>query len=158
MRYRWTHLAEPGRQQWLLRRNCAMTPRQLAVCFGVLATVSLSIAAAWAIHGAWLVVPFACVEMLALAIAFVAYARHAGDYERIVIAPGRLVIEQASGGTTRRLECEPPWVRVEYGGTRRELVRLVAGSRQETVGRFVPAETREKLARELRASFADWRA
>jgi uncharacterized membrane protein len=157
MQYRWAHLAEPGQQQWLLKRNCAMSPRQLARCFGVLATVSLAISAAFALRGAWLVVPFACIEIVALGVAFVVYARHAADYERIVLAQGRVLVERASAGTVARLECEPAWLRVEYGGSRRDLIRLVSGREQVDVGRFVPAERREELARELRASFARWR-
>ena len=83
MQYRWAHSIEPEHQQWVLKRNCALRPRQLAACFGVLAAVSLAIASIFAWHGAWLVVPFACLEMGALAVAFVVYARHAADYDRI---------------------------------------------------------------------------
>lgn len=98
MQYRWSHVAEPGVARWLLKRNCALSPRQLACCFGALAAVTTSIALAFAMQGAWLTLPFALVESAALAVAYVVYARHAGDYERIVVEPGRLVVERASGG------------------------------------------------------------
>jgi uncharacterized membrane protein len=158
MQYRWTHVAEPTRQSWLLKRNCALSPRQLAGCFGALAAVSLGIATAWALQGAWMVVPFACVELGALAVAFVVYARHAADYERIVVEPGRLLVERCVGSALNRVEWERARARVEYRGSGRELIRLVAGRREVSVGQFVPAENREQLARELRASLAAWRA
>jgi uncharacterized membrane protein len=73
-------------KSWVLRRNCALSPRQLAVAFGVLGTTSLLIAIAWAATGAWIVLPFAAIELLVLAVAFLAYARHARDQERITLA------------------------------------------------------------------------
>jgi len=156
MQYRWTHSIGPERQQWLLKRNCAMKPRQLAACFGVLAMVSLAIATVFAMNGAWLVVPFACLEMGALAVAFVVYARHAADYERIVVGPGSLVVEQSHGAVFDRIECQPAWIRVEYQGSHGELIRLVAGGSEVAVGRFVPGESRGDLALELRRSIAGW--
>ena len=157
MPYRWIHAAEPGGQQWLLRRNCALTPGQLAVCFAAIGVVSLLIAIAFALLGAWLVIPFAGIELLALGVAFLVHARHAGDYERIVVRADRLIVERVSGGNLAQMECQGPWIRVEYGGTRRELIRLVAAGREMSVGRFVPDDGRSQLARELRASIAGWR-
>lgn len=158
MQYRWSHVAEPGQAQWLLKRNCALTPAQLGCCFGALAAVTMSIALGFALHGAWLTVPFAFVEWAALATAFFVYARHAGDYERIVIGPEGVVVESAWGGSTERTECASGWVRVAYGGRRKEPIRLIAGSRVVAVGRFVPDGSKEQLVRELRATLAGWRA
>ena len=158
MPYRWTQVAEQGRQQWMLPRNCALTPRQLGAWFAALGTVSAAIAAVFAMLGAWMVLPFACIELTALGLAFVVYARHAADYERILVAPGRLVVERVVGNAVDRIECEPAWVRVEYAGTRRSVVRLVAGRQHVEVGRFVPEGKRMELARELRESLARTRA
>jgi uncharacterized membrane protein len=107
--------------------------------------------------GAWLVIPFAGIELLALGVAFLVHARHAGDYERIVVRADRLIVERVSGGNLAQMECQGPWIRVEYGGARRELIRLVAAGREMSVGRFVPDDGRSQLARELRASVAGWR-
>ena len=158
MAYRWMYVAEPDRHQWVLKRNCALTPRQLGGCFGTLALVSLLIAAAWAAAGAWIVVPFALVEVGALAVAYVVYGRHAGDYERIVATRDRLTVERSSGARLDRLEREPARVRIEYGGSSREPIRLVTGSEVIAIGRFVPDERKAELARELRGVLAGWRA
>ena len=158
MRYRWICLEERGRKQWLLKRNCALSPRQLAGCFGALGAVSLAIAAAFASQGAWMVVPFACVELAALATAFVVYARHAADYERILVTPRRLVVERVLGRNVDRVEIEPRGVRVEFEESHRSPLRLVAGRRQLEIGRFVPGDRRSDLVRELRESLAGLRA
>ena len=150
MLYPWIHVASSQQQEWLLKRNCSLEPRQLATIFGALATVSLSIAIFFATWGAWLVLPFACIEVLALGAAFVVYARHAADYERIVLCRDCLLVETCRGDRLRREQCAPAWTRVEYSGTRRELIGLVAAGRRIDVGRFVPESERRDLAKQLR--------
>jgi uncharacterized membrane protein len=58
-------------------RNCSISPQGLACVFGLLALATVAIGAAFAAFGAWLVLPFAGLEALALAAAFVAVARRA---------------------------------------------------------------------------------
>lgn len=154
MPYRCSPVAELRGRQWLVRRNCALSPRQLGAWFGTLAVVSVGLAGVFAAHGAWLVLPFTAVELLALGIAFVAYARHAGDYERIVVTPERIVVERCLAGKTAQEEVGPQWARIEYESGRRGVIRLVAGRQRVAIGRFLPEECREKLVRELRASLA----
>jgi uncharacterized membrane protein len=108
----------------------------------------------FAAQGAWLILPFTAVELLALAIAFVAYARHAGDYERILVTPERIVVERWTAGKMAREEVGPEWARIEYESGRRGVIRVVAGRKRVAVGSFLPEECREQLVRELRASLA----
>ena len=150
MRHPWIHESSGQRQEWLLKRNCSLAPRQLAAIFAALAGVSLLIATVFALSGAWMVLPFACIEVLALGIAFVAYARYASDYERIVLSGDCLTVETRRAERTRREQCAPAWTRVEYSGSRRELIGLVAAGRRIEVGRFVPESDRPDLARQLR--------
>jgi len=65
-----------------MRRNCALTPCQLAVWFAAVSSLSIAVATFFALAGAWMVLPFAFLEVAALGIAFVVYARHAADFER----------------------------------------------------------------------------
>jgi uncharacterized membrane protein len=55
-----------------------MSPAGLAVAFATLAAITLAIGAGFAMIGAWLVLPFAGLEVLMLGVAFVVYARRAG--------------------------------------------------------------------------------
>lgn len=151
MQHPWVHVASAQRQEWLLKRNCSLAPRQLATVFGALASVSISIAAMFASAGAWLVLPFACIEVLALGAAFVVYAHHAADYERIVLCRDCLLVETCRGDRLQREQCPSAWTRVEYSGTRRELIGLIAAGRRIDVGRFVPESDRRDLATQLRS-------
>lgn len=141
-------------QQWLLKRNCNLSPAQLAACFLALSSISMSIAVFFAVQGAWPIMVFAVVEVLALTIAFFAYGRHAGDYERIEVNPAQVTVETMDANQVHCRQLTRSWLRVEYRGGRCELVRLVSGRQSLAVGRFVPDEDRVRLASELRRTIA----
>ncbi len=136
--------------QWFLRRNCSVTPRQLALLYLSLCVFSLTIGGLLWFNGATLVLPFAWVELGLVGLAFLVYARHASDGETICLAGERLVIEQEDGGKTRRCEFRRQWVRVEPGRADNSLIALSGQGRTVHVGRFVRPELRPALARELR--------
>jgi uncharacterized membrane protein len=52
-----------------------MSPAAFAGAFALLAAVTLSIGIGFALMGAWLILPFAGLEVLALGAAFLCYAR-----------------------------------------------------------------------------------
>ena len=58
-----------------IRENCSISPAAFAGVLGLLAVVTLSIGIGFAAMGAWLILPFAGLEVLALGAAFLAYAR-----------------------------------------------------------------------------------
>ena len=83
--------------QWLLKRNCSLAPRQLLWFYVVLSGLSLGIAVGFWLHGATLVMPFAGLEVLAIGVALLVYARHASDCESIRLQGGSLTVEHACG-------------------------------------------------------------
>ncbi len=60
-------------------RHSSISPQGLALVFAALALLSLGIAAAFAALGAWLILPFAGLEVAALGVAFWFTARRAGN-------------------------------------------------------------------------------
>ena len=58
--------------------NCSISPTGLLCAFAALAAVTLAIATGFALMGAWLVLPFAGLEVLALGVAFVVHVRRVG--------------------------------------------------------------------------------
>ena len=65
-----------------------MSPAGLAKIFAALAAVVLAIGTGFAALGAWLVLPFAGLEALALGAAYLAYARRFGTQEQKRITRG----------------------------------------------------------------------
>ena len=83
-----------NQREWVLKRNCSLSPRQSLAALGGLCLAILVFAMPFVLfYGAWLVLVFACIETLALATAFLHYARHARDHEHIVLANGSLLVE-----------------------------------------------------------------
>jgi uncharacterized membrane protein len=142
--------------QWLLRRNCSSTPRQLSALFLVLAMVTLSIGGLFWFQGVRLVMPFAGLELLAVGVALLHYARHATDREFIRLRPGQLMVEHVCAGRVERVEFAPAWVRVEPRHGDRSLVEVSGQGRRISVGRFVRPEARRQLAEELRWALRRW--
>ncbi len=136
--------------QWFLRRNCSVTPRQLVLIYLSLCVVSLAIGVLFWVKGATLVLPIAWIELVAVGIAFLVYARHASDGETIRLTEGQLVIEQENGGRLSRSEFRREWVRVEPGAADSSLIALSEQGRTVHIGRFVRPELRPLLAREIR--------
>jgi uncharacterized membrane protein len=141
-----------GSVQWLLRRNCSMTPAQLIAFYLSLSAWSLAIAGAFWWRGATLVLPFAGIEILAVGAALWVYARHAADSERLTLEPGRLTVECTIGLGTDRAAFAPGWVRIEPEHGERSLIELTGQGQRIAVGRFVRPELRRALADELRAA------
>ena len=97
-----------------------------------------------------MVMPFACLELVAVGIAFLVYARHAGDGEKIVLGSGRLVVELEVAGRTRRSEFNSQWVQVAPALGDGALIEVFEQGRRVAVGRYVRPELRSALAREIR--------
>ena len=102
--------------RWHLVRNCSITPRQLGVLYVSLCAVSTVIGAGFRFQGASLVAPFAVLELLAVGIAFLIYARHATDGERVLLAQGCLEVEVEQAGRVMRTVLLGRHVRPELRG------------------------------------------
>jgi uncharacterized membrane protein len=138
--------------QWLLKRNCCLSPTQLWRFYASLCVVSLGIASFFWSIGATMVMPFAWLELAAVGAALLVYARHAGDGEKIILGDGRLVIELETAGRTQRAEFNALWVRVEPGAGDGSLIEVFGQGHSVVIGRHVRPEWRPALAREIRSA------
>jgi uncharacterized membrane protein len=135
----------------LLKRNCSISPGGMLRVFALLALSSLCIAAGFALAGAWLILPFAGLEVLALGAAFIVNARHATDFERFEVSAGRLTVEIAEADRVARYELDPrvAKLRLEKKDGFGARVMLRTPGRDFEVGRHLDAEARVEFAAEL---------
>lgn len=140
--------------EWTLKRNCSMSPRQLALFYSVLCSTSLLVAALFAVHGAWYILGFASLEMLAMGLAFFVYARHASDREHIALLDGCLLVELIQVERVRQFRLDPRRTRVEPPAPGRELIGLEANGTKVEIGRFLTEWKRREFAWELRSALA----
>lgn len=169
----------------MLKRNCALSPRQLALFYATLVAVSSLIGIGFALTGAWLVLPFAGIEMVALGAALLHHGRHVGDREVVSLEADALRVEVTRAGRVESVSFDPYWVRVELAGE--ELrdgqaaaehgeqaghrgrarawragaatlrIWLRQGRRALMVGQFVAEDQRTVFARELQGALAGLR-
>ena len=140
---------------WFLQRNCSVTPAQLVWLYASMCVVSLAIGTVFWWLGATLVLPFAWIELAAVGVAFVVYARHAADGETISLQGRQLVVELENAGRRERAEFDRDWVRVEPSAADRSLIEVSGRGRSVNVGRFVRPELRPALAQEIRRALRD---
>lgn len=155
--------ADPVAVEFVLRRNCSLSPGALMAVFGSVVAVSFAFGVMFAALGAWLVLPFAGVELLALAAAFVVYGRHATDGERLRFNGRSLSAEVTQGSGVRVYEFDACAVRLVaedgVGAIRRSplagrrLFLSQRGTRLE-VGRHLDAGRRVVLEKDLRAALS----
>lgn len=140
--------------EFVSRRNCSIGPQALIGVFASLSLLSFGFGVAFAAHGPWLILPFAGIETLVVGVAFFACARHAGDYERILVRPDAVTVEQVAGGSRTVREFNPRWAKLTIA--RRPLgvtVALSQSGEQAEVGRHLGFERRLAFAAEFDAAF-----
>ncbi len=141
--------------EWLLKRNCSLSPRQLALAYAVLCLLSLVVALMFVMQGAWVVLVFSILEMAVVALAFLHYARHATDHEHIVLNDGCLLVEQVEGGQVKQIRLEPCWTRVALPSRSQDLIALEARGVKIDIGQFVTQAERRQVAQELKRELQD---
>lgn len=146
-----TALAPAPRAEWLMRRNCSLTPRQALLVYALLCSATLGIALVFLLQGAWMVLAFAVLESTAVGAALLHYSRHALDHERIVLDHTGLLVEHSSGPRRHAVRLDPAHARVSLpdSGMRTLVVIEARGLRVET-GRFLLPAHRIELVRALR--------
>lgn len=139
---------------WVFKPNCSMTPKQLAWLYLSIVVITLAIAFGFWMFGLWMVVPFAGLELLLVGAAFLVYARHAGDFEQIVLDGRELSITIMKGSRVSTVHLNPVWTRVTLSDRPKALLKLESGSTSVLLGRFVDEVTRQRLLYELRRALA----
>lgn len=139
-------------REWHFRRNCSLSPRQLGGFYMSLCGASLTVAGYFAARGAWFVLLFAFLELAAVGAAFLLYARHATDRERIALADDCLLVELVRADNPVQFRFDPQRTRVSVPDRGRELVGLVESGAPDgrvEVGRYLDERRRREFAREL---------
>lgn len=139
----------------VMKRNCSISPRALAWLLAVTAGLSFAIGIAFALFGAWPVLPFVGLEVAALALAFYVNGRHATDYERIALEDGLLVVEVRDADRLEAHRLNPRWAGLVVRGDRRGMqLALRSHGREIEIGRHLDGPGRETLAAALRGRLA----
>jgi uncharacterized membrane protein len=139
------------KREWVLKRNCSMSPRQLALAYALLCSGAFGIALVFVLQGIWFVLAFAALEMVGVACALLQYGRHALDREHIALSEGCLLVERVRAGHLEQVRLDPHWTRIVVPDSRRRtLIQLESRGVKVEVGSFVNDAIRQQVALELR--------
>lgn len=108
------------------RRNNSLSPGGRSLVVWSFAAVVLAISLGFALNGAWMVAPFAGLDLLLLYLAFRYIGRHSGDFESVVLRGDQIVVERWEAGRSRTMAFNRYWARLdcsESGGNRRWILR-----------------------------------
>ena len=122
-----------------------------------LCVASFLVAAYFVMHGAWVVMVFAMLEMTAVAAAFVYFGRHATDRECISLSEVELLIELVQAERSLSFRLDPRRTRVAIPEPRQRLIRLEANGERVEVGRYLTERKRQEFAQELNRELAGCR-
>jgi uncharacterized membrane protein len=148
---------EMATREWVLKKNCSISPRQLAQAYLAICGASLMVASYFTWQGAWLIMVFAVLEMAAVAAAFVYFGRHATDRECIALNEAELVVELVRAEKISQFRLDPWRTRVAMPALRHGLIGLEGNAGRVEVGRFLTERKRREFARELNQELLGYR-
>jgi len=141
---------ESGSFMLVTRRNSSLSSSGRRLVLGSLILITFAISLAFALHGAWLILPFAGAEMLVLYLAFRYIAQRAGDFERISIDGDRVLIERWETGRVSRFEFNRYWAQVVLQREPRDTLAVRSHGQQVEFGRYLTDEQRREAARAIK--------
>ncbi|HKW81926.1 MAG TPA: DUF2244 domain-containing protein [Casimicrobiaceae bacterium] len=151
--------AGEGPAEFSLTARChdALGSRGRWRLFASLCALSFGFALVFAMLGAWLVLPYSCLEMAVLFWAFRYFERRAADWERISVCGDRVIVEAERSGVFTRQIFNRRWLQIELedqGFGRPLALALRYAGRRTSFGDSLPADEKLRVSRELRRLLA----
>ena len=128
--------------------NCSLTSSGRVKVVLLLTVIPLCIALVFGLLGAWLILPFAGLEIFALGFAFYHVNSHAEDYESISIDADSLVIERCNRQHISQFVLNPYWAKVMCHKLPNGELRLglLSHGNEVEIGRHLTQKQRMALA------------
>jgi uncharacterized membrane protein len=139
---------------YVIQPNRSLSWQGTLVFFAAATAVTLTVAAVFAFQGAWLILPFAGLEIIALGTCLYLCSRKNSEREVIHIDEESVKVERGRNEARFRVEFQRHWARVKLTRSRRPWypTRLTISSmgKEVEIGSSLIDEERATLARELR--------
>ena len=135
---------------WLMKRNCALTPRRLSQFYAALICFSLTVGIGFLIVGVWMIMIFTLIELSAVTLGFLVYARHALDFEEIRIEGTKLTIIKFIGYKTQQFQFNTRWTKLEVPTPNSKVFLLSSEKHKIELGQFLRLSQQQKLLAELK--------
>jgi len=137
-------------KRWQMRRNCALTPKQLLKFYIVLVSLSLTVGAGFFLAGVWVIPIFTGLELSAVTLGFFIYCRHALDCETIEIDGKRLVVKKFIGYKEVVYEFNTQWAKIEPTLEGSKVFHISQSHQRVELGQFLRPEQQMPLIASIR--------
>lgn len=152
-----TTIEAEGVHEWHARPNCSLTPFARRILIGGVILISLIVSGGFLLAGAWLVLPFAGLELAALFIALRILDRRDQSSETVRLEGSRLSVDSHLPGSDIHQDFTVGWARLslEADSGSDPLVCIRSHGRCCRVGHLMTPEQRSQfyadLSRRLRS-------
>ncbi|OIM97225.1 hypothetical protein A9236_10085 [Polynucleobacter sp. QLW-P1DATA-2] len=137
-------------KRWQMRRNCALTPKQLLQFYIALVCLSLIVATGFFLAGVWVIPIFTTLELAAVTVGFLIYCRHALDSETIEIEGKRLIVKKFIGYKETLYEFNTQWVKMELPVEGSKIFHISQSGLRVELGQFIRHEQQLALIAQVR--------
>ena len=134
-----------------MRRNCALTPKQLLKFYIALVCLSVTVAAGFFLAGVWVILIFTALELSAVTLGFLVYCRHALDCETIEIEGKRLLVKKFIGYKETVYELNTQWAKIELPSEGSKVFYICQSTQRIELGQFLRPEQQMPLITAVRA-------
>jgi uncharacterized membrane protein len=134
-----------------MRRNCALTPKQLLQFYIVLVCLSLIVGVGFLLAGVWVIPIFTVIELSAVTVGFLIYCRHALDCETIEIDGKRLLVKKFIGYKETLYEFNAQWAKIELPIEGSKIFHISQSNLRVELGQFLRQEQQIALIAQVRA-------
>jgi uncharacterized membrane protein len=135
----------------------SLPPKGFAILMGALCAISFAAGMVFVLHGAWPVLGFFGLDVLAVYVAFRLSYRSGRMFEAVTLTEGALTVRRVDWrGREQRWSFQPYWLRVEERrpAGRSGHLMLTSHGRILEFARFLTPDERTAFARELGAALA----
>ena len=136
---------------WQMRRNCALTPKQLLKFYIVLVCLSVTVATGFFLAGVWVIPIFTSLELAAVSIGFLIYCRKALDCETIEIDGNNLTIKKFIGYKETVYEFNTQWAKIELPVEGSKTFHIGQSNLRVELGQFLRPEQQMPIIAAVRA-------
>ena len=136
---------------WQMRRNCALTPKQLLKFYIVLVCLSVTVATGFLLAGVWVIPIFTSLELAAVSIGFLIYCRKALDCETIQIDGKRLIVKKFISYRETTHEFNIQWAKIESPIEGSKVFLISQSNLRVELGQFLRREQQIPLIASIKA-------
>lgn len=135
--------------QWALKKNCFLTPRQLAACLACVSLPGLLAGLAFFVLGAPMILLMLILQGITMAWCFVAYGRHAADREWLSVSRDAIEVHIVRGADEVRKTFDRATASLALLAGQHNLIAISESGRSVQVGSSLPRHLRPLLFQDL---------